>query len=70
MSVTLRHLLSPILRRWCTSSNTKSDDVTTNCDEQFECDEDDGVTQMETKICGKDEGQFTDIENGKFVILS
>ena len=67
MSVSLRHLLSPILRRWCTSS--KSDDVTpADCDEHFECDE--GV-QMETRTVGgdaegvgKDEGHSSDVENG------
>jgi hypothetical protein len=61
MSVTLRHLFSPILRRWCTSSSHRNDDVT-NCDED-QCDVGDEIV---TKVKEKDESPFTDIENGIF----
>ena len=64
MSVTLRHLFSPILRRWCTSTSAshRNDDVT-NCDDDGE-----EFDDMETKMASRDDNRFNDadIENGKF----
>jgi hypothetical protein len=36
MSVTFRHLLSPILRRWCTSSSSSSSSHCVNNSERYE----------------------------------